>query len=529
VRGDEAVRTLSFERLILAVIVYGYFVVAALYAIYTPAWQTPDEPAHYNYVAQVANFGCCPKIEAGDWDAAYQDELKAAHFPPELLGALDTIQYEDHQPPLYYLLASVVYKLTNGSLTALRLFSALIGLIIVLCAYAIGRVMLPERPQVALGAAALVAFLPQHVALLASVNNDCLGWAVVGVTLLATVRYIKDSTQRRKDAKTQRDKILVSLVPWWLGILVGIGFLTKASTYFLAGLVPLAIVLKWWITRRALTSRQTPPKSRVDTAVQERGLQPESFSPSPRVERGPGGEVSIQKLARDLALFLIPALILGGVWWARNVSVYGVPDFLGLRAHDLVVADQPRTAERIADIGFSAYLSESLQITFNSFWGQFGWMALPLPNWMYLVLTGLLAFADVGLVLDRTILNEPPRHQGHQEGEAFSSSLIPRHSSLAAWGILLLTLLLAMLQYIYYNTEFLQLQGRYLFTGLIPFALWMAMGVDAWVRLAMRVLEGRLVKRPYENLRWLMAVAFLPFAVLDVYLLWRFIVPLLSP
>ena len=44
-----------------------------------------------------------------------------------MLGDLPTIQYEDHQPPLYYLLASLVFQLTNGSLIALRLFSVLIG------------------------------------------------------------------------------------------------------------------------------------------------------------------------------------------------------------------------------------------------------------------------------------------------------------------------------------------------------------------------------------------------------------------
>ncbi|MDI6834774.1 MAG: MarR family winged helix-turn-helix transcriptional regulator, partial [Rhizobiaceae bacterium] len=31
-----------------------YLALASLYAIRTPAWQAPDEPAHYNYIRQIA-------------------------------------------------------------------------------------------------------------------------------------------------------------------------------------------------------------------------------------------------------------------------------------------------------------------------------------------------------------------------------------------------------------------------------------------------------------------------------------------
>ena len=55
---------------LLALILIAYFIVGGLFAVYTPAWQAPDEPAHYNYILQVAHEGCCPKIELGDWDSA---------------------------------------------------------------------------------------------------------------------------------------------------------------------------------------------------------------------------------------------------------------------------------------------------------------------------------------------------------------------------------------------------------------------------------------------------------------------------
>jgi len=118
------------EKSFFCLILCAYLLVGALYARHTPPWQAPDEPAHYNYIRQVAERGCCPRIEAGDWDSAYLETLKAQRFAPPYLDKLETIQYEDHHPPLYYLLASLVYKLSadgEGRLIALRLFSLALG------------------------------------------------------------------------------------------------------------------------------------------------------------------------------------------------------------------------------------------------------------------------------------------------------------------------------------------------------------------------------------------------------------------
>src|SRR5215208_990315 len=102
---------MSQSRVLLVLLVLIYAVIGALFAIRTPAWQAADEPAHYNYVAQVAANGCCPLLEPGDWNSPYLETLKSAHFAPNLLDQLSAVQYEDHQPPLYYLLASLIFKL----------------------------------------------------------------------------------------------------------------------------------------------------------------------------------------------------------------------------------------------------------------------------------------------------------------------------------------------------------------------------------------------------------------------------------
>lgn len=435
----------TLQRAAVLLILLAYLLLGALFALRTPDWQAPDEPAHYNYVAQVADGTLLPVIEPGDWDNDYLETLKANGFAPELLDELDTVQYEDHQPPLYYWLLAPVYALSGGSLAALRLASVLLGAGTVLLSYAIARVVLPERPVVALGTMALVAFLPQHVHILASVNNDALAGLVVALLLFMSLRYVRG------------DRIPL----WQMGLLLGVAFISKTTTYFMAGVLLLAVLWRWW---QSPTERQN-------------GL-------------------------RRLAAFALPAGVFALLYWGRNLAVYGVPDFLGLRRHDAVVVGQLRTEQLIAEQGFSAYLGDALQTTFQSFWGQFGWMAAPMHGalpWVYSAIAALLLLAGTGLLLRAFGLGRVGERQPAQGG---------------VLALLVLVLLLSLAQVVYYNLVFVQFQGRYLFTALIPFALSMALGVDTW-----RVL---LLKR-VPLAQWLTVGVFALCALLDAYLIWRVI------
>ena len=443
------------EKTLGALILLGCLVAGALYAIYTPPWQAPDEPAHFNYVRQVAEDGCCPRIEAGDWQSDYLAQLTTSRFAPAQLDQLDTIQYEDHHPPLYYLLASLVYKLSAGDLIALRLFSVALGAVVVCLSYAVCRQALPEQPQIALGAMALVAFTPQHLSMMASVNNDALAEVLVALALLWLTRSLNSQ----------------SVPVWRLGLIVGFALLTKTTIYFLALIVPLGIGLKW---RR--TSQST------------------------------------QALARSVVVFALIAGVIGGIWWLRNINVYGFPDFLGLGAHDAVVADQPRTADFIAQHGLATYLSQMSRTMFKSFWGQFGWMALPLDNvlggWIY---RGFALFTLAG-VAGAVIAARSKSDAEHLPAQMPCGRVVSI--------ILLATLFLVTMQFLYYNFEFQQWQGRYLFPALIPIAVFLVYGVDYW--------RARLLSR-WGGLRPLTPLALTSLLALDIYLLFRVIVPGLSP
>ncbi len=447
--------SISLEKTLFILILLGYVFAGALYAIYTPAWQAPDEPAHYNYIRQVARDGCCPRIEPGDWQSDYLAQLTSTRFAPEHLDLLEATQYEDHHPPLYYLLASLVFKLSDGDLIALRLFSVVLGAVVVCLSYFIARRILPSQPQIALGAMALVAFLPQHLSMMASVNNDALAEVLVALALLWLVRYLH-----------------AEQVPiWQLGLITGAALLTKITISFLALVVPLAIWLKW---RRA--------------------------------------GISTHSLLRQIAIFAAIAGILGGIWWLRNIAVYGFPDFLGLGAHDAVVADQPRTAEYVEQHGIATYLTQMSSTAFKSFWGQFGWMALPLDGvlggWIYRGFALLLLAGLAGALLSI------------RPGRLPDSLAARSRDSRPLFIIMLATLLLVVAQFLYYNIEFQQWQGRYLYPALIPIALTNVYGVEYW--------RARLLSR-WRWLRWLTPLALSSLFALDIYLLFRVIVPGLSP
>ena len=412
-----------------------YLTLGTLYALYTPAWQSPDEPAHYNYVLHIVETGQLPVLHPGDYPHAYLEEIKAARFPPTL--SIAPLRYESWQPPLYYLLAAPVYRATDGSLLALRLFSLLPGAGVIGLAYAVASAVQPRQPAVATAAAGFIAFLPMHLAVSASVNNDILAELLIALIAWLVLRQV---TAEIRGPRT--------LIP--IGVLLGLGLVTKLTVYYTA--LPLALLGLWWQSRWS------------------------------------------RHLIRPAAAVLLPALLIVCPWLARNVALYGWPDLLGTVNHAAVVVGQLRTADYIAQVGWLAYLARFATTTFHSFWGQFGWMAVPMEGRIYLCLAILSALAVAGLVARWRFSRRPPvttpsqhltpRPPLHIRGEGEQVRLL-----LALW------LGLAVAGYLYYNVSFVQFQGRYLFPGLIPIAL---LAVTGWRevlarqhwRLAVGVVAG---------------------------------------
>jgi len=484
---------------LLPAIVLVYLILGTLYAIYTPAWQAPDEPAHYNYVQYLAGHHRFPILKPGDYPADYLEEIKTAHFPPEM--SIAPIRYEFHQPPLYYLLVVPVYRLFGGALLPLRLFSVVMGALLLLVVYWVVGELAPERPFLALGATAFVAFLPMHLAMTAAVNNDTLAELLLATVLLLCIRYLKLGTAPA--AWPQEARLLVLL-----GVTTGLAFVTKSSIY-----IALPLVL---------------------TAIAARHLWLE------------GERASLTGALRAAILYLLPAVALALPWWLRNIAIYGGFDFLGLVRHDQVVAGQLRTAEFVAEHGVARLVRDFAVTSFQSFWGQFGWMGVLLDRRLYQALAILSALALLGFAI-------------------WAASIWRRRGAFASWqwaagGLLALAGLLTLATYLWYNAGFLQHQGRYLFRALMPLGLAAALGwrealrrerawalvalillcalalkvaglLPNWTLLMLAATAAALAVRRFSPARWdplIHACPYLFLALLDLTSLFLFVVPQLA-
>ncbi|NJN94893.1 MAG: DUF2142 domain-containing protein [Anaerolineales bacterium] len=435
-----------FFFLILAV----YLLAGVLFATLTPPWQAPDEPAHYNYIRYLTRQGSFPELVSRCYNQAYLEQLKSQRFPPEL--PLDSVCYEFHQPPLYYLLTAPIFSLSGGSLLALRLASVLLGAGVVALAWGIARTIFPHWPSIFYGTAAFVAFTPMHVAMLASVNNDALAELILAALLFLLTRRVM-----LPDSATIRGDIT-------LGILLGLGLITKTTVYIAVPLVGVAL----WLAAKSTQGGK--------------GAHPFGCAEGRREQGSRGVDWSV--LVRQGLMVFGVALVMALPWYGRNAALYGNLDILGLGRHDAVVVGQLRTADLLAQVGWPAYLQNFLTTTFHSFWGQFGWMAVPMSERVYLALTLLTVTAFVGCLLGigRLEIRDSVPIGYWRLGENSNSpqqnvSRITHHASRSALALLSFTIVLMLLGYLWYNLEFAQFQGRYLFPALIPLGLFFSLGL----------------------------------------------------
>ncbi|RIK38892.1 MAG: hypothetical protein DCC57_20560 [Chloroflexi bacterium] len=424
----------------LAALLAAYWVAGSLFALLTPAWQAPDEPAHYNYIAYIASELRLPVLDAGDYDQEQLDRLLETRFAPKLTTA--GLRYENYQPPLYYLVATPVYWLSGGSLHALRLFGVLLGMGTVLLLYFCLELVFPGKTLIPLGAAAFAALLPMHMAVAASVNNDGLAELLLMAAMLVLLRWMRarfyaddrlEPAPARQQAQRSRRQLAL------LGVLLGLGLLTKIYAYLLLPIAWGVVVLVVWL------------RPRVPAAAFE------------RVKLTPSRRSLLAGLRRSLWVAL-PACLLGLPLWARNVLLYGAWDLLALRWHDQVVVGQPRTEEWIAANGWVAYGERAFGFTFKSFWGVFGWMGVFLDERIY---TALLLFSGVIFlgVLWATVR--------FISGGPDTDMDVFQLAVLILFGIILLAVTVS---YAWYNMKFVQHQGRYFFWGLLPISTVIALG-----------------------------------------------------
>lgn len=402
------------RRIILASIILIYSVLAALYAAFTPKWQAPDEPAHFNYIRHIAETGTLPVLQPGDFNLEYLEQIKAAKFPPSM--SIDAIRYEAYQPPLYYLVATPLYLISRGAgidttVTALRLFSVALGVIVLLVAFNIIREIFPDDNLLALATVGVMATVPQHLAISASVSNDLAAELVLILILWLAVKRVKNTISNAQFTV-------------WGGLLFGAALITKTTAY-----VPGAalLVVAELANLKLHTSR-----------------------------------ITFRTLSFTFYSFAL-ALLIAAPMFIRGALTYSITDPLGIARHDAIVVGQMTTAQAIAESGLKNVVFKFGAVTFKSFWAQFGWMGVLINDRLYVALAMLCAMTLLGFTFYALRI--------------FRGRAILANAQTWCVSLLIVLLVVAVVDYIAYNFKFFQPQGRYLFPALISIAFFFVVGL----------------------------------------------------
>lgn len=360
------------ERLILTAILVSFALLGIAYSVTVPVFEASDELWHYPMVEVIARTWRLPvqPLEPGASSGPWRQE---GSQPPlyYAIGAaltfwIDTSDMEGvRQPNPHARAGEITLERDNvnlvihdreaerfpwsGTLLAVhivRLFSVALGTWAVFLTWTLAKELWPDRPVVALAAAAIHAFTPMSLFVNSAINNDNLIVPVSTLTLLLLVRRVKQA------GRSPDRGVLWSTVG--LGTVIGLALLTKASGIALLILAAAALAWEAWRLPDATWARRAG------------------------------------YLLSHAAAMLAPAALIAGWWFVRNVQLYG--DWLGFNAFYAVLGtrDVPASlaqlwAERFA---FAA-----------GYWGNFGGLNVPMPGRVYTVLNACAIVAAAGLVV----------------------------------------------------------------------------------------------------------------------------------
>lgn len=217
----------------------------------------------------------------------------------------------------------------------LRFFSTLLSTVTVWGVFALARTLAPGRPALALAAAGFVGFLPGFLFSSGAVATSNLTATLGTLSLLLALRIAAGGWTHRRGLA--------------LGVLLGLGLLTKVSLLVLWPVAALAVVCA-----------------------------------------GPGWRSWTARLAAT-ALSLAPAILLGRALAAAQLALY----------HDLLGWPLVRATVDVrqgpVDFSVLVWLASGL---FKTFWGKFGAAGqIEYPAWVYVLLLLVSLAALAGLAL----------------------------------------------------------------------------------------------------------------------------------
>jgi len=348
----------TFVLAVIIVVQVGTIVVfGSITAIRYPLWSPVDEGAHYDYVASIAEHAALPvlgKTPASEQELAIRQGVYPRHTTIVVSKfGLGGLSYEAFQPPLYYVVASPVFRLSGNYRTKaylLRFF----GLVLLVAAVALlarlSRHVLKKRWLYGLSVGLVVFMMPGVIVRSVTISNVNLAIPlVIACVSEMWIAWERKSTRRLLIAGVLvglcvlTDLYLVELVPVLALVAIDIARDRRTRVDSLVagatGLVAFLIVLPWLIfneieyhalTASAIAKREQLAVVNPDhlryTLGQLPGLTTSSlFSPLLPQEWGgflPAHQV-LSQLATDFQVLLIPGSIVLAVALGRRLLTTG--------------------------------------------------------------------------------------------------------------------------------------------------------------------------------------------------------------
>jgi hypothetical protein len=367
----------------LTLIIVLHLAVGLVYDWATPIFEASDEGAHYAFIHWLAQGHPLPIQESGAPEKTWAQE---GSQPPlyYFLGAsltrwVDSADFEQvfvqnpfarvgipgttHNVNLYRhpLERAPLIGAGAGNCTVkiVRWFSLLLSGITIYLTARLAQRVFPDQKNVALLAAALVAFNPMALFINASVNNDNLLMLLSTATLLAVVQLTPLDVERNIGQALG------------LGLLLGLAALTKVS-----GLVlwPVAALGVGWRELGRLTAfGRRPPFGDLRQSAPFRGSATVSGLPF---------------AVFHLAIIFGMALALSGWWFWRNYVLYG--EWLGLNT--MVAVAGPR----VPPITLLDLIRNEWYGFYLSYWGVFGVFTILPAAWVLYFFHALTLWALAG-------------------------------------------------------------------------------------------------------------------------------------
>jgi len=418
-------------------IVLSFVALGVVYSLVTPIFEASDERWHYPVVKHIADGRGLP-VQDPTVPAPWHQE---GSQPPlyYLLGAgltfwIDTSDFAEVQRPNPHAVVGLPlvagnknmmihtdrerwpWRGTTLAVHLIRLLSVGLGAITVWLTWQLACELWPGDDRIPLLAAMFTAFNPMFLFISASVNNDNLAAPLAAGAMLALLRALKRG-------QTVRDGL-------WLGLLLGLGALTKLSTL---ALVPLAAVALTWDARRRRAWR----------TWWLNGL---------------------------LVLGLMT--LIAGWWYGRNWTLYGDPTGLNRMLDIAGRRDEPLTLRG---------LWAEFQGFRISYWALFGGVNILADRWVYPLLDALMALAGLGLVMaGMSICKSANRQIGksarQRDGKPANHPLLPTpYSLLLTWVGLTLASLIRWTWQTYAS------QGRLMFVAIAGISALLAAGLGTLV------------------------------------------------